>query len=106
MRKEERRAPAHEAIAQGQVMLCVIEGCENPAFQISGICDKCQQEIDSLRSMAEQSGTDYTQAAAHAKKRLENFGWAAATITVFLYLLWSLRSWWIEWFEMWFRSGS
>lgn len=103
MRKTQR-GTAHEAIAQGQAMLCIIEGCENPAFRVSGICESCQDEIDALKQMADQSGLEYTK-FGKAARRLENFAWAVATITVFLYLLWALRSWFIEWFQMWLGNS-
>jgi hypothetical protein len=104
MRKTERRG-APEAIAQGQAMLCIIEDCDNPAFRISGICESCQDEIDALKTMADQSGLEYTKFGKPAR-RLEDFAWATAAITLCLYLLWELRGWFIEWFEMWLQSGS
>jgi hypothetical protein len=73
----------------------------------SEICEDCEEGRDALKWMLVNTPRDYTiLPAARPATRLEDFAWATAAITLFLYLLWSLRGWWIEWFEMWLHSGS
>ena len=100
MRKTERESPSH-MVAQGPVVRCAIEGCRNLAFGTE-ICDACEEQIDALRLKAAQQH----YAAERPAKRLENSAWAAAACTVFLYLLWTLREWFIEWFEIWLHSSN
>jgi hypothetical protein len=93
------------AAARGPVLVesvrrCAVQGCGNVADG-GEACARCLEELPAGYQAFYARQDEGEQLPAAAASRLENFAWASVACVAWLYLLWSLRGFWIPLFQMW-----
>lgn len=95
----------HSAAGFRQATSC--PGCDAPALG-GDYCASCQFKVDVFDAYAREREShslpvrEFLRKGKTQTSRLDGITYATAAIAVMLLLLWETRSFWIEWFEMWF----